>query len=192
MPGSSTPARSRKKKAMPIWAATPPLRPTSLYDKDVGRATSRTRAGAKDRRGTARPDFLMRCAFGTWPKPSARPSLTFIGREPPRFTSGSRRVGVLITADFEPADLVAVHFVRPIGEAQETRRRERGCEEMIVRGAPAAKELDGPVDDLLRHVGRDNLDHRDFLTSSLVADTVHHVRSFEGEKARLLDHDPRL
>src|ERR1700729_32232 len=120
--------------------------PTSLYDKDVGRATSRTRAGAKDRRGTERPDFLVRCAFGIGPKPSARPRLAFIGRELPAFTSGSRRVRVLITADFEPADLVAVHFVRSIREAQETRRRERGCKEMIVRCAPAAKELDGPVD----------------------------------------------
>src|SRR5277367_6290258 len=111
---------------------------TSLYDKDADRASSSAR---KTRRETA---GLVRPTFGSWPKPSARPGLAFIGRELPAFASGSRWVGVLITADFEPADLVAVHFVRAIREAQKTRRRERSCKEMIVRCAPAAKELDGP------------------------------------------------
>ena len=86
----------------------------------------------------------MRCAFGIWPKPSARPGLAFIGRELPPFTSGLRRVGVAVAAQFEPGDLVAVHLVRAIGKTQQPGRGERRGQKMVVAGAAAAEQPGSP------------------------------------------------
>ena len=63
---------------------------------------------------------------------------------------------------------------------------------VVVAGAATAEGLDRPVDDRLRHVRRDHLDHRDLLPRHLVADRVHHVGRLQGQQARLLDHDARL
>src|SRR5271157_3441140 len=95
------------------------------------------------------------------------------------FPTRACRVGVLISADFEPANLVAMHLVWPIREPQQTRGRKRCGEEMIIRGAAPTEDSDRPVDDLLGHVRRHDLDHRDFLPRRLVAERVHYVRRLE-------------
>jgi hypothetical protein len=81
-----------------------------------------------------------------------------------------------MAADFKATDLIAVHLVGTVPQTQEARRRERSREKLIVRSASAAKELNRPVDDPLRHIRRNHFDHCDFLAGRLVADRVHRPR----------------
>ncbi|KRB79740.1 hypothetical protein ASE00_18685 [Sphingomonas sp. Root710] len=97
-----------------------------------------------------------------------------------------------MAAHLQPGDLVAVHLVGSVGKAQQPRIGERRCKEMVVAGAAAAEHLDRPVEDLLRHQRRGDLDHRDLLPRRLVADPVHHVGGLHRQQPGLFDHDARL
>jgi hypothetical protein len=55
------------------------------------------------------------------------------------------------------------------GSGPSARRSRRVVASAAVIVAAAAEDLDRPVDDLLRHVGRDDLDHRDLLPPRLVS-----------------------
>jgi hypothetical protein len=97
-----------------------------------------------------------------------------------------------IFAQFEAGDLVAVHLIGTIGEAQHARGRV-GISKPVIPGNPsAAKRLDCPVDDPASHVWRRDLDHRDLSARFLVAVFVHHPGGLEGQEPRLFDHDTRL
>src|SRR5678816_3313997 len=84
---------------------------------------------------------------------------------------GLRNRGLL--ADLQLRDLVAVHLVGTVGEAQRARVRVGVGEAEIVADAAAAVHLHRPVDHLAGHGRRQHLDHRDLLLRDLVADRVH-------------------
>ncbi len=62
----------------------------------------------------------------------------------------------------------------------------------ILADASSAADLDGAVDDLLRHVRGHHLDHRDLGAGTLIADRVHHVRGTQRQQPRLVDLHARL
>src|SRR5215475_1342073 len=59
-------------------------------------------------------------------------------------------------------DGLAVNLVRTVGETQYPGARISISQMEVLADAGAAAHLDGPVDDLLRHVRGDYLDHGDF------------------------------
>ena len=69
--------------------------------------------------------------------------------------------GTLIFAQFEAGDLVAVHLIGTVGEAQHASSRIGVSEPVIPCNSSAAKRLDCPVDDPASHVGRRHLDLAD-------------------------------
>src|ERR1700719_3840072 len=86
-------------------------------------------------------------------------------------------------------DGLAVDLVRAVGETQDSGACIRISQVEVLADAGAAADLDGAVDDLLRHVRSDHLDHGDFGPRGLVADRVHHVGSVQRQQARLVDLD---
>jgi hypothetical protein len=96
------------------------------------------------------------------------------------------------TASARRIDLVAVHLVGAVGQAQRARAGVGGGEREVVADARAAMHLHGPVDHLAGHAGRGHLDHGDLLLGHLVAHGVHHVGSVEHQQARLVDQDARV
>ena len=81
-------------------------------------------------------------------------------------------------------------FVRTVGDAQRALAGVHLGETEVLRNTAAAVGLDRIVDDLERHVGRLDLDHRDLGLGGLVADLVHHVSGLEAEQTRAFDFDP--
>jgi integrase len=82
----------------------------------------RDRKGAKDRNVMLSTQFLailpvclLTCSL--WPRPKAAfgPGFRIGGRKHISRAAASHRVRVAMAADFEPADLVAVNFVGPVG-----------------------------------------------------------------------------
>src|SRR5260370_19739146 len=65
----------------------------------------------------------LRQILRPWPQPAPRPGLRLLVRQLARLASRSRGVGILVAADFEPADLIAMDFVGSIRKSQEARRR---------------------------------------------------------------------
>ena len=78
-------------------------------------------------------------------------------------------------------------FVRAVRKPQRACACVRIGQREVRRQPRRAVGLNRPVDDLTRHVGRDDLDHRDFRTRCFVADRIHHVGRLEREQAGLLD-----
>src|SRR2546430_2650178 len=94
-----------------------------------------------------------------------------------------------VPAKLELSDLVAMHLVRPVREAQRAGVRPGVRKPEVVADASPAVRLDGPVEDLERHVRSGHLDHRDLLGGRLVADRIHPPGGVEGEQPRLVDED---
>mmetsp|Transcript_8030 Transcript_8030/g.15497 ORF Transcript_8030/g.15497 Transcript_8030/m.15497 type:complete len:498 (+) Transcript_8030:657-2150(+) len=97
-----------------------------------------------------------------------------------------------VAGDLKLGQRVAMHLVRAVGQAQGALVGPHHGQRGVVGHAHAAEDLDGPVDDLQRHIGRDDLDHRDLGLGDLVAHGVHHVGGLERQQPRLLDHAARL
>ncbi len=57
----------------------------------------------------------------------------------------------------------------------------------VVCHATGAMNLNCPVDDGLRHLRCDHLDHGNLGTGFLVADCIHHVSSVECQQSGLID-----
>src|SRR3954471_19675446 len=70
------------------------------------------------------------------------------GRSRPRGHDPARHGLAFVPAKLELADLVAMHLVRPVGEAQRAGVRPGVGEPEVVGNASAAVCLDGPVEDL--------------------------------------------
>src|SRR6185312_7619435 len=111
-------------------------------------------------------------------------------RSPPAGDDGSWLL--IILAQFQPTDLVAMYLVGSIGETQRPRMSIGAGEAEIVRHAAGAVNLNRPVDDLAQHVRRRDLDHRDLGARALVADRVHEIGRLQRQQPALLDGDARL
>src|SRR3989442_13399997 len=147
----------------------------------------------------------------TW-CPSATSSRTEVGVRPTRYScvltsfgtpmitrisSSLSRLGERfdqrgLLTELELCDLVAVHLIRAVGEAQRARVRIGIGETEIVGHAAAAVHLHRPVDHLERDVRRQHLDHRDLLLGDFVAHGVHLPGGVQHHEARAVDHDARL
>src|SRR5215471_15112846 len=86
-------------------------------------------------------------------------------------------------------DGLAMDLIRTVGETQHPGARICISQMEILTDAGTATHLDGAVDNLLRHVRGNDLDHGDFSPRGLVADRVHHVGGMQGQQARLVDLD---
>src|SRR5690606_7233744 len=104
--------------------------------------------------------------------------------------SSPRRL-LAILAQLQARDLVAVDFVRAVGEAQDAGARPLVRERKVLAHPAAAVKLDRPVEHLQRHVRRRHLDHGDLAARGLVADGIHHVGRLQHQQPRLLDADAR-
>src|SRR5579863_9020222 len=78
-----------------------------------------------------------------------------------------------ILGELEPADLVAVHFVRAVGETDGARVRVGTRELEVLAQSSGPVRLDRPVGHLAGRVGGSNLDHGDVGARRLVAHGVH-------------------
>lgn len=94
-----------------------------------------------------------------------------------------------VGGQFKAGDLVAVYFIRAVGEAQRACLRIEECQWYVVGHARGTMHLDGPVDHLAGHIGRHDLDHRDVLARRLVAGGVHLPRGVQHQEPRLVDQD---
>src|SRR5215469_3519999 len=91
------------------------------------------------------------------------------------------------SGEFQLRDVITMYLVGTIRETNRSRMSVGLRKRKVVADAAAAERLDGPVDDLTGHVGRDYLDHRNLLLGGLVSRTVHHPRGLQQEKSRLID-----
>src|SRR5262249_4172404 len=97
-----------------------------------------------------------------------------------------------ILAQLLLSDGLAMDLVGPVRKAQHPRACIGISQVKILADASAATHLDGAVDDLLRYIGCDDLDHGNLGACGLVADRVHHVGGVERQQARLVDLDAGL
>ena len=99
---------------------------------------------------------------------------------------------MLVFGQFELADLVAMHFVRPVGNAQQAREGIGHADAVVIAEPGGAEGLDRPVHHLARHVRHRHLDHGDFRLGALVAHSIHHVSGMKREEAVLGNGNARL
>src|ERR1700674_2882772 len=96
-----------------------------------------------------------------------------------------------VLVQFEPTDLIAVHLIGSVGEADRARLCV-GVREIVIAQARGAVCLDRPVDDLAGSVCGGGLDHGDLGAGRLVAHLVHEPGRLVDQEPRLIDADPRL
>src|SRR5579875_1596892 len=125
------------------------------------------------------------------PMPREAPVTTAIFPVRSNSVSGIRTLGPVLR-QFQAADLVAVHFVRPIDDAQRARVAIHRCQGKILADASGAVRLDGPVDHLAGHLRRRHLDHSNFPPRLLVDNRVHLPCRVQHQQPCLIDQDARL
>src|SRR5215475_15169481 len=97
-----------------------------------------------------------------------------------------------ILAQLLLSDGLAMDLVGPVRKAQHPGARIGISQVKILADAGAATHLDGAVNDLLRYIGCDDLDHGNLGACGLVTDHVHHVGGVQRQQARLVDLDAGL
>ena len=97
-----------------------------------------------------------------------------------------------MTLKLPAANLTTMDFVGTVRNAQQTRRRIRSRQSIVVGDPGAAKSLDGIVDHIAGHARDGDLDHGNFRSGGLVANRIHHMGRLQGQQSRLLDEDPRF
>jgi len=76
-------------------------------------------------------------------------------------------------------DGIAMHLIGAISQTQCAVMRPQLREREIIRDTTGTVCLYRPVDDLLRDIRCQYLDHGDFSFGDFVANSIHHVRRFQ-------------
>src|SRR4051812_13975715 len=151
--------------------------PFSIINSCLWETSSRTDVGVRPTRYS--------CVLSSFGTPTITCRLSSL-----HLREGLRDGGLL--ADLHLGDLVAMHLVRAVGEAERARMRVRIGEAEVLGHAAAAMHLHGPIDDLAGDVRREHLDHGDLLLRDLVSDRIHLPGCIENHEAGGVYHDARL
>ena len=174
--------RSAAAEATSIWCAPSPAWRRCSPAPGSTRPSRSTRRSAP--RSTARADQ---------PRPAAAAALD---RETRPLTERRRATSMRKSGSWRRSSRRAM-VILCTSSGPSARRRVRRCgvhrrQREVVAQAAGAVHLDGPVDDLQRHVGRGHLDGADLDRGGLVADGVHHPRRLQREQPDHLQLDAGL